>query len=194
MVTAYLVFVVGAFVVALILLPLATRKVKALASPYPKADPVLRLIASIIDVGLTVGVYAALSPQNALLAATISPIYLVVRDGLYGGQSFGKMCFGLVAIQLGSGRPVQLLESVRRNFLFGVPGMNLPALFFEAWQIQSDKQGMRLGDRFAGTQVVHGKDAIDLVKAVVDAIRALLSEIRGKAQPHRMSSVGRMGE
>jgi uncharacterized RDD family membrane protein YckC len=189
MLTAYLVFVVGAFVAALFLFPFALQKTRALASPYPKADPVLRLIASIIDLALMIGIYAALSPNNAVLAATVSPIYLVVRDGLYGGQSFGKMCVGLVAIHLRTGRPAQLMDSLRRNLIFGVPGLNAAALAFESRRIQVDDQGIRLGDRFAGTQVIQGKDAIDLVKAVVEAVRSLLREIRGESQPHRMSGM-----
>jgi hypothetical protein len=57
------------------------------------------------------------------------------------------------------------------------------ALFFEARQTHTDEQGMRLGDRLARTQVVHGKEAIDLVKTVTDATLRLIAEIRGVSAP-----------
>ena len=64
-----------------------------------------------------------------------------------------------------------------------MPGFNVPSLAFEARQVRIDNQGMRLGDRLAGTQVVQGKDAIDLVKTVLETVGALKREIRGASQP-----------
>jgi hypothetical protein len=136
-----------------------------------------------VDLWITVALFVTVTRYSTLLAATVSPIYLVIRDGLFEGQSFGKLMVGLVAIRLESGKPVQLTGSLRRNFLFGVPGMNLAALFFEARQIQIDEQGVRLGDRFARTQVVHGKEAIDILKMVADAAQWIFERIRGVSVP-----------
>lgn len=180
---SYLTFVVGAFLAGLVLIPLALRHVKPLVSPYARADYERRFFASFVDLWVTVACYAALVRYNAILAAAISPLYLAIRDKLIGGQSFGKLMVGLVTIRLETGQPVQLVGSLRRNVLFAIPGMNVAALFFEARQIHIDEQGMRLGDRFAGTQVVHGKEAIDILKSVFDAARWVLRKIRGLTLP-----------
>jgi len=182
---SYLVFAVGAFLLGLVLIPLAIRNVKALVSPYAKADFERRFIASIVDLWVMVACYVTLVRFSVILATMISPMYLVFRDSLSEGQSFGKLMVGLVTIHLETGKPVRLAGSLRRNFLFAIPGMNVAALFFEARQIHVDEQGIRLGDRFARTQVVHGKEAIDILKMVADAAQWMMNKIRGVSLPER---------
>jgi hypothetical protein len=187
-----LVFSVGAFISGLVLIPLAIRYVKPLVSPYAKADFERRLLASFVDLWVMVACYAALVHYSATLAAFISPLYLAIRDGLFGGQSFGKLMVGLVTIRLETGQPVKIGGSLRRNFLFAIPGTNVAAFFFEARQIHVDEQGMRLGDRLAGTQVVHGKEAIDLLKSVADVARWVVGKIRGLTLPAKIPRSTRM--
>ena len=191
MLDLYLIFVVGAFLSGFILLPAVARRVQPLVSSYPKADTQRRLIAFIIDVSVAVACYAALSSRDFVMAAMVGPIYLLVRDSAFRGQSFGKLFVGLVAVELKTAKPVRTAASLKRNFLFVIPGMNLFALIFEAQQVRADPQGMRLGDRLAQTQVVYGKDAVDLVKAVTDASRQLLKELGGRTAGNRMSQIER---
>lgn len=193
MLDAYLTFAVGGFLVGVVLIPLAIRNVRPLVSPYAKADVERRFIASFVDLWITVALFVTVTHYSTFLATIIAPIYLVIRDGLFGGQSFGKLMVGLVTVRLESGKPVQLAGSLRRNFLFGIPGMNVAALFFEARQIQIDEQGVRLGDRFANTQVVHGKEAIDILKMVADAAQWILRRIRGVSIPERRPRSRRTG-
>ncbi|MEJ2246559.1 MAG: RDD family protein [Acidobacteriota bacterium] len=185
----HLIIVIVAFFTGLIIVPVATRHLKEHVSPYPKADLKQRFIALIIDVGIVVACYTALSPNNITLAAIISPVYLLIRDGLFRGQSFGKLWVGLMVIQIESGRPVRIVESLRRNFLFIVPGVNLSAGLLEMRQILTDEQGMRLGDRFAKTQVVHGKDSVELLKTVVDVLQSFRREVKARFLPERIKNI-----
>lgn len=186
MIDPYVIFALGAFFSGLILLRAAERRVKPVASPYPKADVERRLIAFVIDCGVALAVFVALMPRDFVIATFVGPLYLLVRDAVFGGQSFGKLFVGLIVIELESAKPVRIAGSLHRNFVFAIPGMNLVALFFEARQVRADPQGMRLGDRFATTQVVQGMGAVDLVKTVVDVARRLTRELRGKRLPLRL--------
>ena len=53
-----------------------------------------------------------------------------------------------------------------------IPGANVIAVFLETKTIIRDPQGLRLGDRFALTQVVEGFGAKDLVAAIRPEIPA----------------------
>ena len=88
------------------------------------------------------------------------------------------MCVGQLVIQLRSGNRAQITDSIRRNIIFAVPGMNLVAVPFELTQIAKDHQGIRIGDRLAGTQVIDGKDAKDLITSVKEIIETFKEEIR----------------
>lgn len=54
--------------------------------------------------------------------------------------------------------------SILRNLVFIIPGVNLAAFVFEAYFSIKDRQGIRLGDKFAMTQVVEGKKIPELAK------------------------------
>ena len=133
-----------------------------------------------MDLTISVALYAVIAPNNPILAAAASSAYFMCRDGFGGGQSFGKMCVGQVVIQLKSGNHGQMLDSVRRNIFLVVPGMNLVAIPFELTKLVNDSQGIRIGDRLAGTQVVDGKDSKDLIAFVKDILESLADELRGR--------------
>ncbi len=80
-------------------------------------------------------------------------------------------------IQLRSGNRGQITDSICRNIVFAVPGMNLVAIPFELTQIANDHQGIRIGDRLAGTQVIDGKDAKDLLTSVKELMETFEKEI-----------------
>ena len=174
------VVVVVGIVLGLILIPMVLRSTKPIASPYPAADRINRYVGGFVDLAIAVGLYAAIAPKNSVLAATVGSTYALCRDGLSGGQSLGKMCVGQVVIQLKSGNRGQVIDSVRRNIIFAVPGMNLVAIPFELTQLANDGQGIRIGDRMASTQVVDGKDAKDLITFVKEILASLADELRGR--------------
>ena len=152
--------------------PIVTHLSKGLISPYTKADVRKRFSAALVDglvvITLWLGYWTAGSPLY--LAASAG--YLLLRDGI-GGQSVGKLLFGLVVIDLMNGRPASVSGSARRNLLLLLPGANVVAIFLEARTIAVDPQGQRLGDRLAHTQVVEGAGARDLVKSFQDWLMGL---------------------
>jgi hypothetical protein len=58
-----------------------------------------------------------------------------------------------------------------------VPGANIVAVFLEAATILRDRQGQRLGDRLAQTQVVEGIGAKDLVTAAYEWWQRFLARL-----------------
>jgi uncharacterized RDD family membrane protein YckC len=165
--------------------PIMTKLSRGLASPYTKADVGRRVYAATID-GLIVVSMAVLSwTSGSPLSAAAGAGYLLWRDAI-GGQSIGKFVCGLIVISLETGRPSSLSGSVRRNLLFLLPGANVVAIFLEAFTIARDRQGQRLGDRLAQTQVVEGFGAKDLVKAFQDLLMGVGAELgRGTGRRRR---------
>ena len=144
--------------------PILTKLSIALASPYPKADMRKRFFAAMVD-GTLVGM-ALIFYRNSQLPAYLvaAAAYLLLRDAA-GGRSVGKFLCGLVVINLATGRACGWGPCVGRNVLFVLPGANVIAVFLETATIVRDPQGLRLGDRFALTQVVEGFGAKDVVTA-----------------------------
>ena len=152
---------------------------RAVASPYAKADIRKRVAAAATDasiVATSILLYQRLQ-SPALLA--FGAVYLLVRDGA-GGQSLGKLLFGLVVMSVETRRPATLGHSVRRNMLFVLPGANVAALFLEAMTLVRDEQGQRLGDRLAQTQVVEGYGAKDLARSLTEWWRETLELARAR--------------
>jgi uncharacterized RDD family membrane protein YckC len=167
--TLLVILLLSAVTFALAYSPIVTRLSRGLISPYSKADVRKRFGASLVD-GLLVFTLClgATSPLYLGVAAG----YLLLRDAI-GGQSVGKLLFGLVVIDLTSGRAASVSASARRNLLLLLPGANVVAIFLEARTIGVDPQGQRLGDRLAHTQVVEGFGARDLVKSFQDWLMGL---------------------
>ena len=154
----------SAITLALAYRPILTKLSIALASPYPKADMRKRFFAAMVD-GTLVGM-ALIFYRNSQLPAYLvaAAAYLLLRDAA-GGRSVGKFLCGLVVINLATGRACGWGPCVGRNVLFVLPGANVIAVFLETATIVRDPQGLRLGDRFALTQVVEGFGAKDVVTA-----------------------------
>jgi hypothetical protein len=72
-----------------------------------------------------------------------------------------------VVVDVETGRPCGWRASFSRSVLFVIPGANVAAAFLEMRTIIQDPHGLRLGDRFALTQVVEGYGARDLIRDVM---------------------------
>jgi uncharacterized RDD family membrane protein YckC len=166
------VLLLPAIAFALAYSPIVTNLSRGLVSPYMKADVRKRFNAASVDglIVVTLCLFGWMTGSLPYLAAGAG--YLLLRDAI-GGQSVGKLLFGLVVINLETGRPASVSDSVRRNLLLLLPGANIVAIFLEARTIAVDPQGQRLGDRLAQTQVVEGAGARDLVKSFQDWLMSL---------------------
>ncbi|HVE84362.1 MAG TPA: RDD family protein [Myxococcales bacterium] len=151
-------------------------------SPFPRCSLWLRGAARAVDVAIAYGLYRAGGRAGLVMAF----LYLLLADGLWSGQSVGKRLCGVKAIYLPHRIAARFRESVLRNAPLGLvvllrmmPDETLPAAamssgpstgtiaFFagavliggiEAWHVLRHPLGMRLGDVWADTQVVDGKD------------------------------------
>ncbi len=152
-------------------------------SPYPKAEVLPRLLAKLTDFILASFLPAAAGLPGHILAV----LYLLFADGILHGQSPGKKLMGIKVVELPTGRDIDYRESALRNFplalalllllvprfgdlLFLTVGASLVA--FEAWQVATDKLGLRLGDLLAQTQVIDTKITTAVqVRPVLKVIR-----------------------
>ncbi len=166
----------AAMLFATLYFPAVTRLSIAYVSPYAKADLRKRLLAGAIDgVPVVTSFLVSWNSGSSLLAA-IAAAYLLLRDSVRG-QSIGKLLLGLVVINLETGRPCTLKDSVWRNGVFLVPGANAVAVCLEPITLIRHPQGQRLGDVLAQTQVVEGLGVRDLAAAVQQWWRNFLGEL-----------------
>ena len=156
---------------AIVYLPIVTRLSRSLVSPYGKAHVGRRLGAATVDGLLFATCLISYRSLDSVLFLVVGSIYVLLRDALFvQGQSVGKFLFGLLVVNLETGRPCSRGGSIRRNFLFLFPGVNIVAAIFETVTIVRDPQGQRLGDRLARTQVVEGLGARELIKLFQKAL------------------------
>jgi uncharacterized RDD family membrane protein YckC len=167
-------YAVSAALFALLYFPAVARLAMALVSPYPKADIEKRLFAAAIDGLLFMTTWLLYLSLDSIVPLAGGAVYLLLRDAV-GGQSIGKIMLGLTVVRVENGQPCRAIDSVTRNAMLLVPGANIVALFLEAWTIMRDRQGQRLGDRLAQTQVVDGLGAKDLVSSAYDWWRNFLA-------------------
>lgn len=125
--------------------------------------------ASILNRAVSRGIdlVIALSLAEALPRAgwVAGLLYILIADGVSGGQSLGKKILGLRVIT-SEGEACGLRESILRNLIFGV-GVLLwmvpilgwallgAAIAVEFLVLMGSKKGKRLGDEFADTAVVY---------------------------------------
>ena len=112
-----------------------------------------RLGAGLVDLGVILAISGL--PYLGWFCAVF---YAFFRDTpLLGGRSVGKRCFGLVQIESGGGSRSGgvYLSAVRRNFLIASPVLQILGGMVEAWFFMKKSTGERVGDRWAGTKVVH---------------------------------------
>ena len=139
-------------------------------SPYPKLDVRARLAARLIDVAIALVPLFFLPPPGGALCAAL---FLIVADALFQGQSPGKKCLGIKVVRLRTRLGAGVRCSARRNALFalsalltGIPGHGVwiaplvatAIALIELIRARRHPLGQRLGDIWAGTQVIDGRD------------------------------------
>lgn len=154
-----------AIVFALAYKPMFDRLSLGLASPYAKADLARRFSAVMVDGLLLMTTLMLYRHTGSAWFLAGGAAYLLLRDAAWG-RSVGKFSFGLVVMDLRTGRPGAIGAAVNRNVLLLLPGANVVGAFLEVATIVRDPQGQRLGDRIAHTQVVEGFGVKDVVPAV----------------------------
>lgn len=134
--------------------------------PLRPAGVVPRAAAWFIDAFIRLCMFGAMSGLLAALGAAGTGIalldlfliywfYMVLFEGLNRGRTPGKMMMGLRVVNA-NGLPVTWLPSLVRNLLRTVD--MLPFLYgFGLTSMLLDREFRRLGDRVAGTLVVHGR-------------------------------------
>jgi uncharacterized RDD family membrane protein YckC len=148
---------------------------------YPPADVRRRALARSIDLLVAVAPLLLVQRGHALAGEILSGALLLTGDSLLGpGRSLGKRLAGLRVLVLASRRPAGTRESMARNAIFvlglvpALIGAPLPLTFaalaciaaLEAavalLPLTRDLGHRRLGDLFAGTQVIDASIAIGL--------------------------------
>ena len=101
------------------------------------------------------GVIALLLSRIGSGGALLAVLYLVFRDALWG-RSIGKLVLSLRVIGRESGSSIGLVASLKRNIMFVIPLLNaaISVAVFEGVILYFDEEGLRLGDRIAGTKVI----------------------------------------
>jgi hypothetical protein len=150
--TTFLLF--SALTLAAVYRPILTRLSLGL-SPYEKANLIRRFCAATID-ALVVGTAAAgYGASQSMAYVLFAAAYISLREAVQG-RSIGKFVCSLVVVDVETGQPCGWRASFSRSVLFVIPGANVAAAFLEMRTISQDPHGLRLGDRFALTQVVAG--------------------------------------
>ena len=144
---------------------------------FPKADLAKRIIAGVIDVAIT-AVVGFVPWLGGLLATG----YWLVRDGLelefMDHRSVGKKVMKLRPLTA-AGQPTEMGDSIKRNWPLAFGGVAQALLFIpiigwillvpvalialvvgviEVVLVVTDGEGRRMGDKFAGTQVVETEE------------------------------------
>ena len=86
---------------------------------------------------------------SVLLGVIISVGFFLVRDALFSGYGVGKRKMMVRVVRMDGSR-CDVVSSIVRNFTMFVPVLNLAEMILAV----ADREGRRLGDRLAETQVI----------------------------------------
>jgi uncharacterized RDD family membrane protein YckC len=138
----------------------------------PKASLFLRSLARLVDIAIAYILYRSTGPAGVVAAL----LYLLFADGMLQGQSLGKKLFGVKVIYLPTLQGARHRDSLLRNSPFAfvivlrmMPELGLKAfilgcavvLSIEVVRIIREPHGLRLGDLWAQTQVVDGREPFE---------------------------------
>ncbi|VVB53645.1 RDD family protein [uncultured archaeon] len=112
----------------------------------------LMAVAFVINMTLLVATDSTLLQLLSMLLYFLAVIpmilFMFLRDGLFGGTGVGKKLMGLKVVSDG-GKPAGFKESILRNITWCIPILNWAELILPF----VDKDGKRIGDKIAKTQV-----------------------------------------
>jgi uncharacterized RDD family membrane protein YckC len=111
-----------------------------------------RIYAWLIDGLLLLGLWVLLA--GSVLAWAGNVAYILLRDGLFDGQSLGKRIVGLKVVGHQHQRPCTYRESILRNVLWVIPVVNVVMGLTGLHALMHDPNGRHWGDRLAETVVV----------------------------------------
>lgn len=129
----------------------------------------LRVVAFLIDLVVYVALWVFFYFNIHLgdyLSWLLASVYILIKDGLFGGQSIGKLVFRLKVVQEAEeDKPASLIDSVQRNAILVIPNIfrfipflgSLLFIVIFAWEtylIFTHPEGRRWGDQFARTRVL----------------------------------------
>jgi len=124
--------------------------------PVP-ADWQSRGLAFLADLLIYTGlIFGARHALGEISSGFLAMLYIVFRDGLFGGQSVGKKILGIRVVHM-DGRPISYVDSSFRNVMFifyPIYALTAAVIVVEALVSLRDPQRRRLGDRIAKTCVV----------------------------------------
>ncbi len=108
------------------------------------------VLAWLIDGLVMVGVCVLLGR----LGWVVSVLYILLRDGLFDGQSVGKRIIGLKVVAHEVQRPCTAPDSFVRNVLWMLPIVNVVMGVTGLHYLLHDPHGRHWGDRLADTRVI----------------------------------------
>lgn len=127
-----------------------------------------RIFAFLVDILIYVGLWILFYFNIYLgdyFSWLLASLYLLVKDGLFHGQSFGKIIMKLQVVDANSEKPISLVTSIERNAILVLPNLFRFIPFFgtlllilvyvwETYLLYTHSDGQRWGDQFAKTKVV----------------------------------------
>jgi uncharacterized RDD family membrane protein YckC len=166
----YIWFLGSSVLLGSVLFPLIESKTPYFAPSYSKAALGKRILAGVIDLTICFFFYPLYLIFESPSLFIGPAVYALLKDSLFSGRSVGKFFAGLRVLHVITSRPCTPTQSVIRNILLVIPGVNIVGMFYEIALILKDKNGIRIGDRLAKTQVVEGKEAPELAKLIQDLL------------------------
>lgn len=133
-----------------------------------------RILAKFIDIFVVLLLILPFYPLGVLMGL----IYLALSDSLQHGQSVGKKTFGFRVVDVETGNPCSVKQSVVRNLPFLIPVffsifpfwgwiitflVGIPLGILELYFILSLDTGHRIGDVMADTTVVASGESKELI-------------------------------
>lgn len=152
---------------------------------YPKVDLFTRILAVFID-----GALSAVVGFIPFIGPIIGGAYMLLKDGLFEGQSLGKKVMKL-QVMTSEGNLADYMASVRRNAIFAIPILimiipiigwiiapilSLIIVIVELMKVINDPHGLRIGDSWAGTQVINMQESTAEVPPVPPVVENIKEE------------------
>ena len=110
---------------------------------------VFGLIISILKVKALTTILGLMIPLVVLCGVLLGAVYFLLKDGMFGGRSLGKKLVGLKVVTK-EGSACTYMKSLIRNITLCVPLLQWIDLLMPV----IDKEGLRIGDKIAGTKVI----------------------------------------